>query len=73
MSERNGTIFIVLLKNTSFKYFNRESICIRTKLKFSLVEFLEQLNCRINVIELSVQQQELLILFIVICIFRNCM
>lgn len=44
MSERNGTVFSVLLKNTSFKYFNREGICIRTELKFSLVEFLEQLK-----------------------------
>lgn len=44
MSERNGTIFSLLLKNICYKYFNRESICIGTELKFSLVEFLEQLN-----------------------------
>lgn len=43
----------------------------RTEIQF--LESLDQINWKINVIELSVHHQELLILFIVICIVRNCM
>lgn len=73
-------MFSVSGKYFLLKHFNRDGRCTEAELKISYTVFLEQLNFRatklakslVNTIRLLTQLQELFVLFIVICLLRNC-